>query len=234
MATQPRSATLTAHVHEQLRAEILSNVFAPGSPLRLAALSKRYGTSMSVIREALVRLAEQHLVVLLPNQGFRVAEISREDLIDLTELRIMLEGLALRRSIERGDMEWEARVVSTHHVLERAELRREGEPGTTAEWSSAHAAFHDALGVACGSPRLISMVRGLRDSSELYRQLSGAGEGEVERDIPAEHRELMELARDRRADEAVAALGRHFQRTTDLLLRAVLVSGAAPGPMTHS
>lgn len=177
---------------------------------------------MSVIREALVRLAEQHLVVLLPNQGFRVAEISREDLINLTELRIMLEGLALRRSIEHGDMEWEAKVVSTHHVLERAELHREGEPGTTAEWSAAHAAFHDALGTACGSPRMIAMVRGLRDSSELYRQLSGAGGAEAKRDIPAEHRELMELACDRRADEAVAALERHFQRTTDLLLQAVL------------
>ncbi|MCQ2001012.1 GntR family transcriptional regulator [Arthrobacter zhaoxinii] len=229
MATQLRSASLTAHVHEQLRTEILSNVFAPGSPLRLAVLSKRYGTSMSVIREALVRLAEQHLVVLLPNQGFRVAEISREDLINLTELRIMLEGLALRRSIEHGDMEWEAKVVSTHHVLERAELHREGEPGTTAEWSAAHAAFHDALGTACGSPRMIAMVRGLRDSSELYRQLSGAGGAEAKRDIPAEHRELMELACDRRADEAVAALERHFQRTTDLLLQSVLAeNGGQP------
>ncbi|MBP3044447.1 GntR family transcriptional regulator [Arthrobacter jiangjiafuii] len=222
MVTQPRSATLTAHVHEQLRAEILGNVFAPGSPLRLAVLSKRYGTSMSVIREALVRLTEQHLVVLLPNQGFRVTEISREDLIDVTELRIMLEGLALRRSIENGDMDWEARVVSSHHVLERAELHREGEPGTTAEWSAAHAAFHDALGTASGSQRLIGMVRGLRDSSELYRQLSGVGVAEAKRDVPAEHRELMELACDRRADEAVAALGRHLQCTTDLLLQAAL------------
>jgi len=226
------SQTLTARVHESVRIDILNGTYPPGSPLRTASLAKRFGVSMSVIRESLVRLAEQHLVALSPNQGFRVMEISRGDLVDLTEMRILLEGQALARSIERGGMEWEARVVSAHYVLDRAELRREGEPGTTEEWSSAHAEFHDALGAACGSPRLISMARSLRDSSELYRQLSGHGGGEDNRDIAGEHRELMELATTRQADAAVAALARHFQRTTDVLLENVLVQGPdEPGPI---
>ena len=226
MTTKQRAASLTAHVHEQLRADILNGRHAPGSPLRLASLAKQFEVSMSVIREALVRLAEQHLVVLAPNQGFRVVDISREDLVDLTEMRIMLEGLALRRSIENGDVNWEAKILATHHVLERAPLARDGEPGTTDEWSAAHAAFHDALGVACDSPRLLTMVRSLRDSSELYRQLSGAGGGEGSRDIAGEHRQLMELATSRQADQAVEALRLHFQRTTDAVLRTVLTDVA--------
>lgn len=216
------SQTLSSRVHELVRIDILNGTYAPGSPLRTATLAKRFGVSMSVVRESLVRLAEQHLVALSPNQGFRVMGISREDLIDLTDMRVFLEGQALRRSIERGAVDWEARVISTHHVLDRAEMRRPGEPGTTEEWSRAHAEFHDALGSDCGSPRLITMVRSLRDSSELYRQLSGRGEAEGDRDVSGEHRQLMELATERKADAAVEALARHFQRTTDTLLENVL------------
>lgn len=214
--------TLTGHVHDRIRADILAGVHEPGTPLRLAALAKTHGASMSVVREALVRLAEHHLVVLLPNQGFRVVDISREDLIDLTDMRVILEGLALRRSIEQGDVAWEAAVVSTHHVLARTPMMREDGLGTTEEWTEAHSAFHEALGAGCGSPRLIQMAATLRDGAELYRQLSGKGEKVIKRDIPAEHRELMELATARRTDEAVEALRRHYQLTTDTVLEHAL------------
>lgn len=217
--------TLTIHVYDEIRIDILNGAYAPGSPLRVSPLAKRFSVSMSVVREALVRLAEQHLVALSPNQGFRVMTISREDLVDLTAMRILVEGEALRRSIERGGVEWEARLVSTHYVLERAEMRREGEPGTTEEWSRAHAEFHDALGAGCESPRLIASVRSLRDSSELYRQLSGHGGAEDGRDIIGEHRELLNLATEHREVEAVEALARHFQKTADALLNKVLVDG---------
>jgi len=177
---------------------------------------------MSVVREALTRLAEHNLAVLTPNQGFRVVAISRADLIELTELRINLEGIALSRSIDRGDVQWEAQVVSTHHVLERATITRSDGLGSTDEWSDAHAAFHDALVSACESPRLLSMTRSLRNSAEVYRQLSGLQAIESNRDLIAEHRELMSLATARKSAVAQAALTRHIQATTDVVLQNAL------------
>lgn len=221
MATQLKSGSLTSMVHEQLRSSIITGEIAPGAPLRLQAIASQYGVSMSVVREALVRLGEQHLVVAYRNQGFRVVEVSREDIREITEMRILTEGQALRWSIERGDMEWEARLVAAHHVLERAPLTREGEPGTTPEWSQAHDAFHDSLGVGCQNSRLIQTSRNLRAASEMYRQLSGRAGGEEGRDIAGEHRELLDLATTREADAAVSALAKHFNRTLD----AVLVAG---------
>ncbi len=216
------SATLTERVYGQIRSDILNGRHEPGAPLRLAALAKQFQVSAAVVREALIRLAERHLLLLAPNQGFRVAEISRADLVDITEMRILLEGLALRLSIEHGDVGWEAQVVSAHHVLDRTSFRPEDGVGASDEWSIAHAAFHEALGAGCGSYRLQQMTHLLRDSSELYRQLSLPPDLEDKRDIRAEHRELMELAVARRADEAVTALSNHFQLTTDLLLEHVL------------
>lgn len=218
------ATTLTEQVYAGIRSDILSGRHRPGAPLRLAPLSKQFDVSNAVVREALIRLAERHLLVLAPNQGFRVAEISRQDLLELSEMRILLEGLALRQSIEKGDMAWEAGVVSTHHVLARTPFLREDGLGSTDEWAAAHNDFHDALGMGCGNRRLIQMTDLLRDSSEVYRQLSTKAPAEHSRDVAGEHRELMELAVAREAEEAVASLGKHLQRTTDLLLEHVLTA----------
>jgi DNA-binding GntR family transcriptional regulator len=225
MASMVGGQSRTQWVHAQLRNEILLGRYHPGAPLRFAELAKRYGVSMSVMRESLIRLAEQHLVTQLPNQGFRVAEISRDDLAQLTELRIALEGLALRRSIEIAPVEWEGAVISAHHVLVKTPYRSADGLGTTVEWSAAHAAFHDTLGAGCGNARLLALTHSLRDSAELYRQLA-SGSTTATRDVAAEHQELMDLATARKADEAVAALGRHLSLTTEILLRTVLADAA--------
>ena len=149
---EAKSSTRAAQVHDILRADILRGDLAPGEPLRLAALAANYDASMSVVREALGRLAEHNLAVLTPNQGFRVVDISRADLVAITELRVMLEGEALRHSIEHGDVQWEAAVVSAHHVLERVTFTSDDEPGSTQEWSDAHAAFHIALSLGVRQP----------------------------------------------------------------------------------
>lgn len=222
MAATKGKTSRSGYVHEQLRGAIIAGSYEPGSPLRLAELAARFDVSMSVVREALVRLSEQNLVSLTPNQGFRVVEISRDDLIDVTNLRVTLETLALRESIERGGVEWEAEVIAAHHVLERADLNADGSIGTTEEWSSAHTRFHHALGAACGSPRLTGIIDTLRDSSEIYRQLSARSELSAGRDIAREHRELMELATRRKTDEASTALERHLRRTTDMLLESAV------------
>lgn len=221
MTSTTPSSTLTERVYAGIRADILTGRYAPGAPLRLAALSKQFEVSTAVIREALIRLAERNLLVLARNQGFRVVEISRQDLLELTQLRTLLEGRALQGSIDQGGVEWEAQVVSSHHVLDRTPFLRDDGPGSTDEWAIAHNAFHEALGAGCQNHRLIELTHQLRDNSELYRQLSAKSPAEVDRDVAGEHRALMELAVARRADEAVAALGNHFQRTTEVLLDSV-------------
>lgn len=218
--------TRVARLHGILRADVLRGDLLPGQPLRLAALAKKHGVSMSVVREALARLAENNLAVLTPNQGYRVVEVSREDLIAITELRLMLEGDALRRSIEHGGVDWEAAVVAAHHVLERATPYLSEGPGSTQEWSDAHAAFHLALISACDNGRMLAMTNQLRDGAEIYRQLSDGHLRGRDRDIAGEHREIMELAtaRDQRA---VDALRRHMQHTTDELLAASVLEDSA-------
>ncbi|GGF21661.1 GntR family transcriptional regulator [Subtercola lobariae] len=217
-ATQSRAAL----VHDSIRADIVSGALMPGTPLRLAPLAAKHDVSMSVLREALTRLAEHNLATLSPNQGFRVVEISRSDLIELTELRTNLEGLALTQSITAGDVAWEARVVSAHHVLAKVTIPRQDGFGSTDEWSEAHTAFHEALVSACENRRLLAITASLRNSSELYRQLSALPADEEQRDLVTEHEQLMVLATSRRVADAHAALVQHITRTTEVVLATTL------------
>lgn len=208
-------------LYEQLRLDIVSGVCPPDSRLATSAIAKRAGVSLSVVRESLVRLAENGLADFHPNRGFRVRSVSREDLIDLTEIRIMIETRALVRSIERGDVDWEAHVVATHHVLDARSVNMDSKTGRSPEWIRAHGDFHDALSSASGGPRLIQLVRLLRDAGEIYRQLAGPQALEGGRDIRAEHTLIKDLSVSRDSKKAVQALTDHLQQTTDLLLEHV-------------
>lgn len=205
-------------VFEALRADLIEGRIEPGERLKLPALVERFGVSITVVREALPRLAEQRLVVTVPNRGFSVMPLSIEDLEDLTRLRVRLETMALRDSIERGELRWETAVVAAHHTLNRTpDVDDKGDLNIAK--LCAHRAFHHALASGCGSPRLIEMVDSLRDGAELYRAWARSIAHDYERDVQAEHDEIVRAALAHDAKGATAALRDHIERTTTALLR---------------
>ena len=212
--------SLGAAVHARMRAEILAGRFDPGSRLSPRGLATEFDVSLSVVREALSRLAEQGLVVATPQLGFSVVSLDVDDLLDLTKVRVLIEGAALRDAVEHTDIEYETRVVAAHHRLTRTPCFADAATmAITDEWASAHAAFHDALISASPSLRLRELAANLRDQSELYRRWSGPLSPDVEpRDVAEEHRRLLEAVLDHYADNAVALLADHFNRTTSILV----------------
>src|SRR5271156_3357711 len=88
-------ATRTGQVYEVIRGELLNGGLRPGQKLTMAGLTGRFGVSQSVIREALTRLTEQGLLIATPQRGFRVRDLSIQDIAELTETRIQVESIAL-------------------------------------------------------------------------------------------------------------------------------------------
>jgi DNA-binding GntR family transcriptional regulator len=230
MARTATSDTLAGHVYAQIRADILSGELPPGTRLKPGELRIRFGVSVSVVREALSRLAEQRIVQSAQNQGFQVTPVSKKDLVDLTDIRVQVEGYALGRAIERGDIAWESRVVAAHHTLSATPALLPDRPGRTSDaWAQAHRDFHRTLVQACDMPVLLDICSSLFDASELYRRLSApltAGH----RDVGREHRELMEAVLARDADLALERLEFHFRQTTSLLLEQLLNVGWSESP----
>lgn len=207
------SSTRTEEVFDQLRADLLNlnGEYRPGQRLKLLDLTQRFGASLSVIREALIRLAEQGLLVATPQRGFSVRELSVADLADLTQVRVQIESLAFRQAASNGDVAWETAIVATQHTLERTPaIGADGQ--FNEDWSIAHRAFHQALLAGCGSPRLEGIATSLRDSAELYRRWYWALTHDHARDIPAEHRRLRDLAISRDPEPGIALLTEHIER----------------------
>jgi DNA-binding GntR family transcriptional regulator len=204
-------------VYDVLRSELLSGLLCPGQKLRMVELALRFSVSQSVVREALTRLAEQGLVVATPQRGFRVRELSVEDIIGLTESRVEIESVALRLAIERGDVLWEKEIVAAHHLLDRTPVvaadGRFHEP-----WTAVHHDFHRALTAGCNNARLHGVVLALRDSAELYRRWWWALADDRQRDLAAEHRQLKDLILARDADGAIEALTYHIKGAPERLI----------------
>ena len=211
------SATSTEQVYELIRSELLNGVLHPSQKLKMVELTDRFGVSQSVVREALTRLTEQGLLVAAPQRGFRVRDLSIEDIAELTETRVEVESLALRLAVERGDLQWETGILAAHHRLDRTPVTRDD--GTVSEdWSAQHRDFHQALLTGCGNRRLESVATSLRDSAELYRRWYWVLADDHQRDLAREHRELKELALARDAARAIEILTEHIDRAPSLLI----------------
>jgi DNA-binding GntR family transcriptional regulator len=213
MARERRGRSLVEDVYEALRSDILFGRRLPSARLQLNELAEEHGVSLSVVREAVTRLATEDLVEATPQRGFRVRSISLEHLRDLTWVRTQVEALALRQSIAKGDVTWEANLVAAHHRLAVTPMYFEDGRGNT-EWMAAHAAFHAALAAAAGSPVLERLRRQLYDASELYRYWAGNLPHHPARaHVADEHKAIFDAALAREADLAVDLLTQHLEAT---------------------
>jgi DNA-binding GntR family transcriptional regulator len=213
-ATPPDHAqTLNASVLAQMRADILGCRLAPSERLRVETLRERYGMGASPIREALMRLEAEGLVDLEHNKGFRVSDVSLENLHDLMNTRIEIEGVALRWSLERGGLDWEANLLSSFHRLSRQTKIDPSTPDViSAAWWKEHANFHSALVAGCESPTLLSIRTRLFDQAERYVVLSILSKGPMRDDVD-EHKQLMRAAVDRDIEKAIELNRMHINRT---------------------
>lgn len=207
--------TLTASALSRMRSDIIACRLMPNERLRFEALRERYGMGVSPLREALMRLEAEGLVQLEQNKGFRVSEVSHENLLDLMQARIEIESIALRWSLEKGGVEWEADLLGAFHRLSRQTKIDPSNPETINEaWSREHAAFHAALVAASGSQTLTSIRERLFEQAERYVSLSIMSNAPLRDDV-GEHKQLMRAALNRDVDKTIELNRLHISRTSD-------------------
>jgi GntR family transcriptional regulator, carbon starvation induced regulator len=213
MARARQGRSLVEDVYNEVRSDILFGRRPPSSRLPLNEIAAQHGVSLSVVREAVTRLASEDLVEATPQRGFRVCSLSLDHLHDLTWMRIQLETLALRQAIAKGDVSWEADLVAAHHRLAVTPMYFEDGTGNVG-WLTAHAGFHAALAAASGSPILERLRRQLYDAAELYRMWSSNLPRHPTRpQVADEHKAIFEAALARDTDLAVDVMTQHLETT---------------------
>jgi len=211
------ATTRSGAVLQRLRSDVLNGRLEPGSKLGFAELGARYDVSSGVLREVLPRLVEQGLATSEAQLGFRVVDVSVDNLTQLTDARVAIETFVIRDAIAHGDITWESEVVARHHALERIGRTVAG-PEISEDWLVAHEAFHLAILGGCGNSYLYESAARLRSISEVYRCWSASESHRTHRDVEAEHRAIMEAVVGRDADLAVSLSERHIRLTTELLV----------------
>jgi GntR family transcriptional regulator, carbon starvation induced regulator len=213
--------TMGEDVLRRLHNDIVSGVFQPDEKLKPDELKDRYDTGVSPIREALLRLSAEGLVVAQGQRGFRVAPMSEEELQDIARIRTHLSCLALSWSIDRGDDRWEGRVLAAFHRLERIAQPMLEDPASYAEeWEIRNREFHLALENECGSPWLLHFSNLAFSQSERYRRyfikyqtLLPHGQDE--------HKAIMDAALARDHVTAGRLLEQHISHGAELVLQAM-------------
>jgi len=222
---------LTSIAFERLRGDILRGNLRPNERLRITSLSERYEIGATAIREALSRLVTDGMVTSEDQRGFRVSSVSRDDILDLTQTRVEIEGLALSKALALGDVEWESTVLSSFHRLSKCPRPETDDPEQYALcyaiWIDLHRDFHRTLIAGCKSPWLIKLYGILYDRAEFYRNLSAQHDASGARDVNEEHRLLMDTALARDEQAATKALSAHIWHTTNIILKSEFADGAA-------
>lgn len=195
-------------VDSLLRRAILQGELVPGEKLVAERLAEQWGVSATPLRETFQRLAGEGLVVIEPQRGARVAPLSVEEAAEIYELRLLLDPVALQRSMAAGagDPAFAEEVRRAHDTVA-------GRHRTLGAYHEAHRAFHLTLLSRCPNRRLVRQVAQLLEHSQRFH---AAGAVSVRRgDAAAEHRELVDavVRGDRRT--AVAVLRAHLHATLD-------------------
>ncbi len=209
------TVSASMEVLARLRDDILSARYEPGDKLRFADLQADFDAGIGTLREALSQLLSEGLVTLDNGRGFRVAPVSEADLLDVTSLHVEFERRAILDSVQHGDEDWEARVLTSFHRLFKIEeLPRNERIEQHGEWVARHRAFHEALVSACRSRWLLNFRAIMFDQSERYRLLS-------KRYRPADSRKLQEHVTIKNA-----ALGRDAELSAKLLCEHIMETAA--------
>ncbi|MFN2628462.1 MAG: GntR family transcriptional regulator [Gaiellaceae bacterium] len=197
--------TLWQRAYGHLREEIITGRLQPGTELAEVALSEQLGVSRGPIREAIGRLAAEGLVTVRPRRGAVVRLLSKDEFLELYQVREALEIMAVRLSVPRlGPEDFSALQALIDAMAGHAEH------GEVTEFFEANVAFHAYLFEASGNRKLQELYGQLLGQMGRYRMRSLTLRGNLQRSI-AEHGAILRAARRGNAERAAHLMSEHIR-----------------------
>lgn len=206
-------------VTQALRAAILGGEFAPRQRLVEIDLCERFGTSRFILRSALQELAGQGLVEFQRNRGARVRDVSLAEAIEITEVRILLEGLLAGRAAERVTRSDSAMLRKL--VRDMRTAVQKSEPLTYSDLNARlHSAIRD-IGAHDTASRLLGQ---LRDQTVRHQFSLSLVPGRPAASLP-QHEAIVAAITARDADAAARAMHEHLHSVIEAF-RALSLAAA--------
>lgn len=200
--------TLTEAVTDALRARLLAGEWPAGTPLRQESLAAEMAVSRIPVREALQRLEAEGIVTLVPHRGAVVAPLEVSEVVEIFELRALLETDLTRRSVPHLEPS-DVAAMRLHAVA----FEQAAADGDIAAYGASNRRFHEALYQRAGRPRTLELVGRLHVQCDRFVRMQLTLTPGLQRAI-REHRAILAAAR-----------ARDTVRTTRLVREHILHAG---------
>jgi DNA-binding GntR family transcriptional regulator len=208
-------------VYAQVREDIIALRLQPGTDLDEVSLEQRFGVSRTPVREALIRLASDGLIVLLPNRGARVTHI------DIGDVPQLFESLEL---CQRATIRWAAARRSAEDLaLMRAanqQFLAAAKNGDSERMGEANKDFHQIIGRACGNryfeslhSSLLAVSLRLARTAFAYAPQSGEAHEGYYMEVVRQHDAMVQAIEDGDADKAETLARIHTELFRDRINR---------------
>ena len=206
---------VTDWVYEELKSAIVDLRLAPGDPLREATLADQLGVSKTPIREALTRLEQEGLVETTSFKGAVVTGYSRQDLLEIYELRELLENAAARTAAE-------SMADADRDRLDRIcrESRKLKKNHDAAGLAALISAFDDVLFEQVRNSRIRALIENLRAHLTRIGHLTAEIPGRIEASVD-EHEKIVQAIAARDPELAERQMREHIRSVRDDQLRAL-------------
>ena len=222
--TVPRNTQLNA-AYDHLRAAILDGSLTPGSRVTVRPLTEELGLSPTPIKAALAALERQGFLIAVPHRGYFVPEASTDDLLELYELREVLDGIAARRTAGAPDR---VRIAAQLRRL-LAKQRKAIEMNNLQSYGELDLAFHRLIWEGSGSRRLIPIAENLVAQVRLGNRLSAQAPGRLPVAVD-EHEAILEAIQKGDSRAAEEHIRGHVREAGQALRRYLGIQDAVEQP----
>lgn len=219
---RPQSAVES--ICTQVRDQVISGKIPPGTPMLQDVVAARLGVSKIPVREAFSRLEREGLLVLKPRRGYAVASFEIDEIVEIFDLRAIVEEHAARLAARNRT---EADVQRAKRIEREMEQLDPKSPSYYDNWCELNREFHDAIIESSKAAHVIRTAIRLRNVVEPYVRLESRMTG-TETIAEEEHRAIL-AALERGDEEAIATLSAaHCQHTRDRLVEGLRRSDGLP------
>ncbi|MFF6996129.1 GntR family transcriptional regulator [Streptomyces sp. NPDC008313] len=198
----PAAERVYAHVKQG----VLERRYEGGTLLTEGELAEAVGVSRTPVREALLRLEAEGLIKLYPKKGALVLPVSAQEIADVVETRMLVEGHAARKAVPAAP-----RLIARLEEL-LARQREQAAAGDLAGAAVTDRCFHAEIVRSGGNEILSRLYDQLRDRQlRMGVAVMHAHPDRISRTL-TEHEEILEALRTGDADAAVAIIHGHVGR----------------------
>lgn len=202
-------------IFETLRKAIVSGDIKPGERLMEVSLADQMGVSRTPVREAIRRLEAEGLVTMIPRKGTHVSELSVKDIMDVLEVRAVLDKLATDLASKRIQSA-QLKALESVHKQYISCVEKDNVEGAIKK----DVEFHDIIYAASGNPRLVTVAASLREHIYRFRVMYMSG-NLIAANVLNEHNEILQALREAQNNVASNLAEKHIRNQMETIIKTV-------------